>query len=391
MRLNEEINDERKHFKAIADGARLFTQSHRAYDSAIRSLTASTAMGVARKALAEREFLEKSSIKSIASSLNKLAGVHTISPSVRAMTKANASIKSIFESTRSMDSAMRTTLERDRHWQKMTKNLSLSGQLTTLTIGYHTSSMLSASLTAQSKIMQVNSFPLGVAIHASKSLQQSLHFGLDKLASNYNKLFNFIDDRASTLAEFAPDVTRYPPIEVLREAELLKEITVPEDDREVLDKDEVAIVPDERSLEDWLHELDPGLTNILNGARDALISSNVDRARHVTTSIRELFTHVLHRLAPDDGIKAWTTDDGYYHQGRPTRKARLLYINRGINLNPLSDFVDADVNAALTLIKALHSGTHGISPSLNDRQLRAMVDRMESLLLFLFRLNTRNK
>lgn len=382
--------DERNHFTTITDVARQFARSHRVYDSVIRSLTASTAMEASRKALAERSIFEKSSIASIASSFNKLAAMSTISSSVRAMTEANASIKSIFESTRSMDSAIRAIPERERHWQEMAKNLSLSGQLTDLTLSRHTSAMLSASLAAQSKIMEVNSFPLGAAIQASESLQQSLRLGLDKFASSYNKLFHFIDDRTSTIAEFVPVVTQYPPIEVFREAELLEEITVPEDDREAVDEDEIAIVPEERSLEDWLHELDPGLTKILKGAREALNSSNADRTRHVATSIRELFTHVLHRLAPDDGIRAWTTDDGYYHQGRPTRRARLLYINRGINLNPLSDFVDTDVSASLTLISALHSGTHDISSSMNDRQLRALVDRMESLLLFLFRLNTTN-
>src|SRR3972149_6300750 len=187
-----------------------------------------------------------------------------------------------------------------------------------------------------------------------------------------------------------PVVTQLSPVEVFREADLLKKITILKDEQETSDSDEVSIVPKEHSLEDWLHKLEPGLVNLLRGAREALISSNADRARHVATSIRELFTHVLHRLAPDENIRAWTTDALYYNNGRPTRRARLLYINKEINLELFSEFVDADVNAVLTLIDALQLGTHDIRSQLTDRQLRALVDRMESLLLFLFRLNTTN-
>lgn len=383
--------DERRYFTTIADVARQIAESHRLYDSAFRSLTASTAMGAALKALAERAAFEKASIASITSSLSELSKLGTLSSPIRALTEANASIKSIFESTRFIDSAMRSALEHQRQWQEMTKNLVFSSQLAELTLRRHTSAMLSASLAAQSKLMDLQPYRLGAAIHAAESLQESLRLGLDKFATSYNKLFDFIGHRPSIIAELVPIVTQRPPLEVFREAELLEEITVPEDEQEAPYEYEVAVVPEERSLEDWLQEIDTGLRTLLRGAREALNSSNPDRARHVATSVRELFTHVLQRLAPDGGIRVWTTDTHYYHNGRPTRRARLLYINREINVDVLSDFVDADVNSALTLIDALHAGTHGITSRLTDRQLRALVDRMESLLLFLLRLNATNE
>lgn len=40
------------------------------------------------------------------------------------------------------------------------------------------------------------------------------------------------------------------------------------------------------------------------GAKSALNSTdNPDYARHCAVSLRELFTHVIHRLSPDDEIK----------------------------------------------------------------------------------------
>ena len=380
-----------KHFTTIGDLAREIAQKYRFYDSAIRSLTDSLSMDAALKTLAELTVLEKSSIASIVSSLNEISKMSNISSSVRAMTDANSFIKSIFESKLSVETVMRSALEQKRLLEEIERPLSLSNQMSDLTISHrHMSAMLFASLSAQSKIMEIQSIPLGAAINASASFQQSLRLGLDKFTSSYNKLFDFINNRPTIIAKLTPVVTQLSPVEVFREADLLKKITILKDEQETSDSDEVSIVPKEHSLEDWLHKLEPGLVKILRGAREALISSNADRARHVATSIRELFTHVLHRLAPDENIRAWTTDALYYNNGRPTRRARLLYINKEINLEPFSEFVDADVNAVLTLIDALQLGTHDIRSQLTDRQLRALVDRMESLLLFLFRLNTTN-
>ena len=122
-----------------------------------------------------------------------------------------------------------------------------------------------------------------------------------------------------------------------------------------------------------------------------LDTNNSDRARHVASSLRELIGHVLRQLAPEDKIRVWATDSSYYHNGRPTRRTQLLYICREINFDHLSEFVDADVELALTLINALHAEAHVIDRRLTDRQLQGLMDRTESLLLFLLRLNYTNE
>ena len=54
-----------------------------------------------------------------------------------------------------------------------------------------------------------------------------------------------------------------------------------------------------------LQQVDPGLARPYIGARDALYGNNADRARHILSSLRELWNHLLRRLAPDESVVAW--------------------------------------------------------------------------------------
>jgi Predicted pPIWI-associating nuclease len=79
-------------------------------------------------------------------------------------------------------------------------------------------------------------------------------------------------------------------------------------------------------LEALLESREPELVSILRGARQAVHSQNADKARHVCISLREMLGHALRRLAPDQAVGAWTADPTHYHQGRPTRRARLEFL-----------------------------------------------------------------
>ena len=99
------------------------------------------------------------------------------------------------------------------------------------------------------------------------------------------------------------------------------------------------------------------------GAIEAFHSDNSDKVRHFSISIRELYTHLIYNLAPDEDIKKWTSDKGNYDdKGRPTRRARLLFICRNINNKPFNSFVKKDVDATLAFIDIFQKGTHGIDP-----------------------------
>ena len=152
------------------------------------------------------------------------------------------------------------------------------------------------------------------------------------------------------------------------------------EDEEGVQPEYEVTVQETRSLELGLLELEPDLLNLLQGARVALKTPNPDRPRHVLVSLRELVTQVLHLLAPDDSIRSWTNDSSLYHNGRPTRRARLLYIYREIYTGALSKFVDTRVDLALILMDALNAETHAIPPRLTEQELRVLVVETESLL-----------
>ena len=104
----------------------------------------------------------------------------------------------------------------------------------------------------------------------------------------------------------------------------------------------------------------------------------------------ELFTNILHRLAPDDEITDWTNDSDLFSNGRPTRRARLLYICRKISHSPFDNFVDSDVSSTLKFIKIFQEGTHDIESNFTDDQLLALVNKTGSLITYLIGIGTRN-
>jgi Predicted pPIWI-associating nuclease len=141
------------------------------------------------------------------------------------------------------------------------------------------------------------------------------------------------------------------------------------------------------AFEVLLSNLDPDLLSLLGGARGALTSSNPDRVRHFSSSLRELFTQVLHRLAPDKAVQSWTLNpDHYDDKGRPTRRARLLYICRDINHGEFSAFLEAEILAILKFLNLFQGGTHKVRSDLSEPQLRAMYNWMEGHLEVLLRI-----
>lgn len=143
----------------------------------------------------------------------------------------------------------------------------------------------------------------------------------------------------------------------------------------------------QNELELMLQEFDEGLVDMLNGAEKALRSSNPDKIRHFGTSLRELFTHVLNQLAPSDHVKEWTDNPDHFHNNRPTRRARLLYISRNYNNKKFQDFLEADVNSVLTFIDLFQGITHSVKNNYTEQQLKGMLIKMRGTLHFLISTN----
>jgi hypothetical protein len=136
-----------------------------------------------------------------------------------------------------------------------------------------------------------------------------------------------------------------------------------------------------------LQTLDPGLATPYLGAREALGGGNPDRARHILSSLRELWNHVLRRIAPDEHVLAWVPSGSkeLLHEGRPTRKARVLYVCRNLNHAPLVEFIDQDTRALVKLVEFFNR-VHELESELTDEQLRALLLRTDSWLTYILQI-----
>lgn len=142
-----------------------------------------------------------------------------------------------------------------------------------------------------------------------------------------------------------------------------------------------------------LQQVDPGLARPYIGARDAMYGNNADRARHILSSLRELWNHLLRRLAPDDLVAAWipgvSNQKDLLHDGKPTRRARVLYVCRELNNEPLTDFLMHDTRALVKLIE-LFNRVHELETALTDEQLRAILIRTDSWLMYILQISSGN-
>lgn len=128
-----------------------------------------------------------------------------------------------------------------------------------------------------------------------------------------------------------------------------------------------------------LGSLDPELVEPYYGAIDAIRTGGADWQRHSMTSLRELTTQVLHRLAPNEEILRYATTDDL-HNGSPTRRARLEYIFSSVDGPELADFLEADMKATLRLLDLLNSGTHKLGNKATPQQLHYIQGRVAGLL-----------
>ncbi len=139
-----------------------------------------------------------------------------------------------------------------------------------------------------------------------------------------------------------------------------------------------------------LRQVDPGLVQPYMGAHEALHGNNTDRERHIFSSLRELWNHLLRQLAPDESVIAWIPENanqkGMLHKGKPTRRAKVLYICRELNKGPLSEFMVRDTQVLVELIN-LFSKVHKLENELTDEQLRAILIKTDSWLIYILQIS----
>lgn len=274
-----------------------------------------------------------------------------------------------------------------------TEHLKAADALKGATIGLD--ACFCASVTRVSELLAISEarlavFPwdsLGSTLALSQAGRITITSQLTDLARSYGALLGELE--GSRLLGLPEVVSALAPVEFYRAVDLVEAITPVEESVSDTEELDAALSEEvEESLPALLEGESPRLVSIWRGARDAVASSNPDRGRHVSVSLRELVTHVLHALPPTERVEGWTSDPNHYHNGRPTRRARLLYICREVHAESFKDFVELDVQAAVEFIDILNRETHRAKKQLEDRHLEAMVVRTDALLLFLLSISS---
>lgn len=231
------------------------------------------------------------------------------------------------------------------------------------------------------------SFPwesLGSRVDISNIAKNVIGDSFLGFSSAYSNLLTSFKLDPASFIDINPSITNLPHVEYYTGANLLEVIST---DSETNEQEEHLIseiqTESEYSLNIYLPKVHKGLLNIWKGAVETYSSKNIDKIRHFAVSMRELFTHLLQKLAPDKEIKEWSSNPIYYYDKKPTRKARLFYICRNISNQPFNKLVEKDIDATIEFINLFQEGTHSIESNFTEPQMIALRSKAESTLRFL--------
>lgn len=328
-------------------------------------------------------------ISSIQPEIDRIQDFYLSKPVIDSISQASSRMATLFSEQTSFAKLAKETASINRYWKaeiESVKHLASSVEAPKLALGLHYDGIAQASLLAQERLLNLHWSELERSpFHNTGDLSGALE-SFNVLTENYNSLIHSFSAREFDILDFPPFVSGLPPIEILTSFDLIDTISRHETEDYVEEADvlESEIREDiESSLEELLVHLNPEIKQLWLGAKEALSSSNPDKKRHVVVSLREMFTHILHSIAPDNEIFKWTSESSYYHEGRPTRKARLLFVCRDINHGPFKQFVNKDVESHIQFIRLFQRGTHEINIDFTDTQLRTLIVRSEALARFL--------
>ena len=237
----------------------------------------------------------------------------------------------------------------------------------------------------------VNYDNLRMHLNVQFSVVADVQRSMSKLLTSYRGLaesFLSVEDFVQLPSFVLPGATR----ELSTTSHALDVLCPVED---LAEKDAVELEPyplieqglEASGVEALLGRVDPRFVTMYRGAVAALNGNNPDRSRQVLTSLRELWNHVFRAIAPKEEVEEWVQAHGihgYLHNGQPTRQAKIRYISKEIGNEPLVDFVDADTKAMLNLYD-LYGRLHELETGVTDAQLRTIVFRTETHLIYILR------
>jgi hypothetical protein len=255
-------------------------------------------------------------------------------------------------------------------------------------LGSHLLGIAEKSLLAQSALVNIDFNKIGLGLNVEKDIRNIYGSSFLDFSTSYKDLFKSYEIPQTSIFTLPPNLTEFPTFEFFSGVDLIETTFEGEEQNELYDRREVQresiqiVVTD--SLETYLTSLNPDLHILRVGAKEAFSSDNPDKIRHCITSLRELVREVMHYLSPEAEIQTWSQSKDDFFNGRPTRRARLRYIARHINHGAFTDFVEKDLAATLAAIDLFNAGTHKVKSSITERQLHALITKVETTLLFLF-------
>ena len=379
-------------YKSIVNDVRRY---HRKYlklsEEAARIVRGGYSLSLAKEFASLK--VDTSWISQVQATIPKLS-IALDSPAVKLARLANISISRMLGTTKLPDDFTKQMVSVSESWKQQIKQIqSLADSISAAeaTLRSHLAGISKLTILAQGSLSVVPYGEIGKALKVAEGLRGSLSKSFLDFTQSYFRLFQSFEKANLDILSSPPKISALPSIEFFSASNLISVITVKdietelsEERQEVLDEINGEI---ERTLPTLLAELDKGLVQMWKGARTALDSSNPDHVRHFATSLRELFTHVLHRLAPDEMVRQWSANPEHFSDNRPTRRARLLFICRDINYGPFIDFLKKDIAAVLEFTKLFQRGTHEVTAPYTEEQLVALRSRMESVLRFLIEIS----
>lgn len=314
------------------------------------------------------------------------------SPALELANSANLSIGRLFDSTDSINKLVGQQMASiAKGWELSLQTSILMpeiGQVADAVLKSHLIKLSKVSALAQASLSRLPWEQIGNSLQVQDAMRRMLQNSFLGLASSYSVFFDSIGRQPAAIVSLPPIATELPTVEFFNGVDLLEAVTLQPDEaiefieEKHLVKNDIQAETNDR-LNALLEELNEELVKALLGAKHSLTSDNPDRVRHFAISLRELFGHVLHALAPDNEIRMWSSSPDHYYNSKPTRKARLLYICRTLNHGPFTKFVEKDIEAVLEFLQLFQRGTHEITVPYTNEQLIAMLVRMESTLRYL--------
>src|SRR3546814_200632 len=126
-----------------------------------------------------------------------------------------------------------------------------------------------------------------------------------KISAGYGEILDSIKKKPSWIYE-TPQIAKLPALDYYVSSRILKIVSTEKSDSVSPENLDIELREENiDAISRYLPVVHKDLLDLWNGALQAIKSQNPDKIRHMITSLRELYTHVLHILAPDKAFAKW--------------------------------------------------------------------------------------